>query len=153
MILRRLNETGLRAFRGFIERSFTGGAVEPVPESLLSLEPTSESLSADIDLDPLPSKITAYDLAKYLNAQFGSLSIEEIEGSEGRGDVGFWAAVALNYFDLLTPGFRRGEAKAKTVNRYIPEIDSELAAMRYYRHLIAGPWRLCRNFGEASRPL
>jgi hypothetical protein len=153
LILRQLNEVGIRAFRGFIERSFAGDAVESVPESLLNLEPTSEPLSVDIELDPLSSRVTSFELAKYLHRQLRPLPPEEVEGGDGQGNVGFWAAVSLFYFELLTPGFRRREAKAKTVNRYIPEVDTQFAAVRYYRHLIAGPYRLYRDFGEMSRPL
>lgn len=152
MKLRKLNETGLRAFRRFIEQSYAGGALEAVPDNLLLLSQTSELLTVDIELDPLPGSTTSYDLAVSVDRHLSALPIEEMEGADGRGDPGFWAAVALSYFELLTPGYRSGARKAKVANRYIPET-TNFSGVRYYRHLIAGPWRLYREYRDAARPL
>jgi hypothetical protein len=77
-----------------------------------------------------------------------------LEGSDGFGDPRFWAAVALFYFDLITPGYREGRDKPKADNCYIPESRTTVGAgVRYFRHRMAGPYRLFELHGALSEPL
>jgi hypothetical protein len=154
MILRKLNEDGVRRFREFLKeaREFSDRPVS-VPEILLTLPQTSEEIDDGPELEELPFHFSGYDLARYLHGQFGRLDQSVVEGKDGLGDAGFWAAVALTYFDLLTPGYRSGSGIPKADNCYIPEIGTTMAGVRYFRHRVAGPYRLFRQYGELCQPL
>ena len=86
----------------------------------LNLPTTSEELIPAPELDSAFRPETNYDLAVYLRAQFDSIDSAVIEGADGRGDPGFWAAVTLCYFDLLTPGYPHDQKSVKAANAYIP---------------------------------
>lgn len=151
MKLRKLNEQGLRRFREFLAEARMGGTSCPkVPEILLTLAPTSQEIIGAPELERISHK-NGYDLARYLHTRFAGLDESVIEGADGLGDPGFWAAVALFYFDLLAPGYRTGEEKPKADNCYIPEANIEVG--RYFRHRIAGPYRLYELRRELSEPL
>jgi len=147
-----LNEDGLAAFSDFLRNARNGGAPRPVPEALLTNAMTSSEIPDAPDLELLPAQITRYELAQYLDERFREVDPKLIEGDRGLGDRGFWGAVALRYFELLTPGFRAGKAPFAE-NCYIPETRSSMAGLRFFRHRIAGVVRVYKRFGTDSEPL
>ena len=158
MRLRRLTTEGVASFREFLAEARLGGVRPPVvPTLLLTLAGTSEEISDSPELEALPAGTSGYELARYLNEQFEQLARSDssvIEGVDGFGDPGFWAAVALFYFDLISPGYRSGREKPKADNCYISESATALGAgVRYFRHRMAGPYRLYKLHGRLSEPL
>ncbi len=158
MKLRRLTAEGVANFRGFLADARIGGARPPaVPTMLLTLPGASEEIFGAPELELLPAGTSGYELARYLNSQFEHLARNDssvIEGTDGFGDPGFWAAVALFYFDLISPGNLLGREKPKADNCYISESATAVCAgFRYFRHRMAGPYRLFRLYGAMSEPL
>jgi len=155
MKLRKLNEQGVRRFREFLVEAREQTDRPPsVPELLLSMPLTSEEIVGDPELESFPHQITGFELARYLYERFkmAGLGDSVIEGADGLGDPGFWSAIALKYFDVLTPGYRSGKMKPKADNCYIPEVGTTMAGVRYFRHRIAGAYRLYRQYGAFSEP-
>jgi len=153
MMLRKLSEQGLKTFREFLADA-RGSVLRPpdAPKMLLALATTSEEIAHAPELDPFFHPRTNYELAIHLHAQFVGIDASVVEGSDGRGDPGFWGAVALFYFDLLTPGYPLSQKELKADNCYIPGSVSEIQLGRYFRHRIAGPYRLYKLYGEHSEP-
>ena len=54
-------------------------------------------------------------------------------------DIGLWAWLTLFYFDEICPRGRGSERSPGERARYIPEATN---FRRYYRHLLAGPYRI-----------
>ncbi len=151
MRISKLNAQGLKSFRDFIQEA-RGGAALPVPSTLLTLALTTEELAEPPELENLPNTLTNYQFARYLTERLADQPAHIVEGTSGMGDQGFWAAIALYYFDLLTPGYSSGRAKPRAVNCYIPETESDMAGMRFFRHRVAGPYRLFKLYDELSEP-
>lgn len=151
MKLVKLSPQGLRTFREFLVDA-RNGAVLPVPTTLLSLPFTKQDILGSPDLDDLPPTVTRYQLARYLSDHFVGVDPLVVEGQSGMGDQGFWAALSLRYFDLLAPGYTAGKSKPLAVNCYIPETETQMAGVRFFRHRIAGAYRLFKLYGHFSEP-
>ena len=104
-------------------------------------------------MELLPAATNRFELASYLHGRLSRLDKAVIEGASGAGDPGFWAALSLFYFETLTPGYRENGNRILADNCYIPEVDTMLAGVRYFRHRLAGAHRLFDLHGELSRPL
>ena len=118
MKLRKLNELGLKRFREFLEEARTGGSrAKNAPLILLELPMTSEDIIGAPELKSFTHAVSSFELAGYLHGQFAQLDAAVIEGTDGYGDPGFWAAVSLFYFDLLSPGYREDGHRILTDNR------------------------------------
>lgn len=154
MKLRKLNEQGVKRFREFLEETRAGGSrVKNAPMILLELPLTSEEIIGAPELKPFTHAVSSFELAGYLHGQFSKLDAAVIEGTNGYGDPGFWAAVSLFYFDLLSSGYREDSNRILADNCYIPELGTTFAGVRYFRHRIAGAYRVFRLHGELSEPL
>ena len=152
MRLRKLNEVGLGYFREFLREARENGACPPkVPEYWIESPLTSQEVVGMPELETFPHQISGYELARYLHDQFKGLDPAVIEGAKGLGDPGFWGAVALFYFDLITPGYGAGLEKPKADDCFIPQTD--ITVGRYFRHRVAGPYRLYKLRGKLSEPL
>jgi hypothetical protein len=76
------------------------------------------------------------EAAAYLDPILGSCGVADVEH-----DCGLWAWLALFYFDALCPVRRNNRREPGQIARWIPEVNNYL---RYYRHLLAGPYRIYR---------
>jgi hypothetical protein len=81
------------------------------------------------------------EAAKYLDEQFSTAELTDVER-----DVGLWSWLALFYFDELCPADSSGARRPGERARYIPEAAN---FQRYYRHLLAGPYRIFRAHRRA----
>ena len=72
--------------------------------------------------------------AEYLFNLFKDSGLSDIER-----DRGLWAWLSLFYFDELCPPDARRRRKPGERARWIPETS---VSWRYYRHLLAGPYRI-----------
>ena len=154
MKLRKLNERGLQTFREFLQEARHGAtAVRSVPISLMTWPVTSEEIVGAPELDAPPTLINRFELASYLHEALANVDTAIIEGRDGGGDPGFWAALSLFYFETLTPGYEENGNRILADNCYIPEVESALAGVRYFRHRLAGAYRLFNLYGDLCRPL
>lgn len=73
-------------------------------------------------------------LTSYLHGLFSKADLAEVAT-----DAGLWCWLSLYFFEQLCPRERGGRFKPGARARWIPEIDN---FRRYYRHLLAGPYRI-----------
>ncbi len=76
------------------------------------------------------------EAARYLDSL-----CESVTGCDVEREDGLWAWLALFYFDVLCPADAHGHRKPGARARYVPESSN---FRRYYRHLLAGPYRVFR---------
>ena len=135
--LRKLNEKGLSAFAQWIET----GAEGPVPIALLSDPETSDRLPSAI----YPTRAHFAD-----RLELGYYLVDLLTDTDTRQfsrDIGFWSALALNWFDLLCPANGDGKREPDRLYRYILSANFQT----YYRHLVRSPWQLVRDHGDNAR--
>ena len=147
MKLRLLNDAGLARWRETLEEARAAGQpVRRPPRHLLTDERFSAPASVAVDVPERPLT-TARDAAETLVVILAPLPAAEVDGPAGLGNPGLWGWLALSYFASLCPGGVPG-----ALNRYVPETVGTQAGRRYYRHLLAGPYRLYRQLGAGAGP-
>ena len=58
-------------------------------------------------------------------------------------EIGVWAWLTLYYFDVVCPADANGKRKVGGRERYVPDFAN---FQRYYRHLLYGPFSICRAY-------
>jgi len=134
MRVARLNEKGLTTFAGWLESLKAGGSLK-VPTAMLNDPSCTEPMNVDVNVQPRVFA-SRFDAAEYLHTRFTSAGLNEIER-----DGGLWAWLSLYYFDEVCPLGKGGLRKPGALARHIPELAN---FQRYYRHLLAGPYRIYR---------
>ncbi len=134
MRVARLNASGLATFAGWLESLKMGGAIQ-APTALLTDAQNTESLITEVEAEPREFT-NRFEAAEYLHTQFSVAGLTDVEG-----DRGLWAWLSLFYFDAVCPAGRGGARKPGALARHIPEPGN---FQRYYRHLLAGPYRIYR---------
>jgi len=134
MRIRRFNSAGIDFFRHEIE-AMAEEARRPPPTGLLEDDRFTEVL-------PALGDVTAEILATRMEA---ALRLNQILGDPPPdgvfADTGLWAWLTLFFFDSVCPQDESGGRKRGALARYIPEGTDY---RRYYRHLLAGPYRILR---------
>lgn len=144
--LRLLNKDGLDRFRAWLEEGRAAKTRLRVPDHLLHDDRFSSSATISVELPTQPFN-SCWDAAEQLARLLAPLPVQELEGADGLGNRGLWGWLALFYFSQICP-----DAPGAT-NRYIPETAQTTGgALRHYRHLLAGPFRLHRQLGEIAKP-
>jgi hypothetical protein len=138
MNLRRLNEAGIERFSKFLD-SLTTTSPQPYPVDILDDSAVTELVEPNVDIE-LREFDTRIDAGEYLNAKLGEAGIANVER-----DRGLWAWLAFLYFDQLCPRDKAGQYKPRERARWIPSGDFR----KYYRHLLAGPFRIFRAHRDA----
>jgi len=134
MLVRRLNGEGIRQFEEFLN-SLTSETPAVYPRNMLTDPATSEATDVSIEIEPkrFGNRLEA---AEYLDAKLSDSSLADIEN-----DRSLWAWLALFYFNELCPPDRDGNLKPGNLARWIPDT---VNFRKYYRHLLAGPYRIYR---------
>ncbi|HSH40149.1 MAG TPA: hypothetical protein VK993_15355 [Chthoniobacterales bacterium] len=143
--LRSLNNEGVSRFRAWLEEARAAKKRPKAPDGLLYDDRFSTPISTEVPL-PTARFSSAWAAAEALSPLLATVPAEELESSSGLGNVGIWSSLALFYLDQLSPGVPLAS------HRYIPETEGGEAALRYYRHLLAGPLRLYRQLGKLAAP-
>jgi hypothetical protein len=132
--LRRLNDTGIQRFTEFLA-SLETDVPQGRPVGILTDPATSDALTAVVEVDErtFGSRVEA---ARYFDERFSGAGLKNVER-----DRGLWAWVSLLYFEELCPPGAHGRRKPGALARWIPEVSN---FQRYYRHLLAGPYRIYR---------
>ena len=134
MKLHRFNDEGIKRFGQFLDELSADGALA-VPTDLLTNAVCSVPVppGPEVQARQFASRMEA---ARYLD---GVLS--GVTGCDVERDPGLWAWLSLFYFDQLCPPDGRGHRTPHERARLIPAFDE---AWRYYRHLLAGAYRVYR---------
>jgi hypothetical protein len=128
--IRRLTQDGMNQFDEFLA-SLATDSPYPIPHGLLSDEEASSAFEHDIEaeLKTFPSR---FDCAKYFNEILGDLQRDISR------DAGLWSWLSLYYFEQICPK-KNGKFVPGERARWIPATTEHF---RYYRHLLAGPYRI-----------
>lgn len=131
--LRRLNEKGIERLLEFLHGVKTNPELAP-PSEILDHADTSEDLG-DVEILIQPQLFgSRFAAAKYLHRQLDASGIDGIDQ-----DRGIWAWLSLFYFEELCPPNKKGHRSPGEDARWVPKPGH---AFRYYRHLLAGPYRI-----------
>jgi hypothetical protein len=147
MELRKLTDTGLEQFRGYLRELGQGSTAEP-PVQLISSPEFSQEVRADIRVEHSLFQ-SRLDLARYLDQQF-----EEWPEQPDiiANDVHLWSWMSLFYFDQVCPADDKGRRKPGRDYRHIPEPGYPWG----HRHLLMGAYLVYTVYGwgdELSRLL
>jgi hypothetical protein len=129
-----LNEAGIDRFEQYLAVLRGGGNAEPPTDALTSPE-YSEPLGATIEVEDRDFD-SRLDWARYIDEKLEGKGLKNVER-----DVGLWAWLALFYVKRLLPSKKNGRKKLGEVAMWVPQIRD---FRRYYRHLLAGPYRIFR---------
>jgi len=134
MKLRRFNDEGINRFGQFLDALAADGALA-VPNDLLTDTVCSVPVSPgpEVQAREFASRMEA---ARYLDSV-----LTGVKGCDVERDAGLWAWLSLFYFEQLCPPDGRGHRKPGERARWIPAVDE---ARRFYRHLLAGAYRVYR---------
>jgi hypothetical protein len=132
MKLGRLNQTGINLFSDFLDKLENEPTRTP-PNSLLEDPMTSEPITPAVEVE-LQRFGNRFKAAEYLDGIISKAGLSDIER-----DIGLWTWLTLFYLDEICPRGRGGERSPGARARYIPEVTN---FQRYYRHLLAGPYRI-----------
>jgi hypothetical protein len=139
MFLRRFTPQGVERFRSELELMGDDPSLEPPRWMLASPEFTEEhELAVDVAEEHFGTRA---DAARRLNEILGDPPPPDVFG-----DVGLWAWLTLFYIDSVLPLEKKGGRAVKAIARYIPD---GADYRRYYRHLLAGPYRVFRAHRDA----
>jgi len=138
MKVARLNESGIAKFAGWVETVKVGGAIQ-APLSLLTDPAATEPLGVELDVEAR-TFANRFEAAEYLHTRFTAAGLTDVER-----DRGLWAWLSLFYFDAVCPAGKGGVRKPGALARHVSEPGN---FQRYYRHLLAGPYRIYRAHRE-----
>jgi len=119
--------------------SLTTDTPMPWPDGLLTDADATEAIEPEIEVEDR-SFSNRFEVGQYLNDLLGDSGIDNIEY-----DRGIWAWLALFFFDQLCPADSHGRRRPGERARWIPAIGN---FRKYYRHLLAGPFRIYRAHRE-----
>ena len=131
MKLRRLKEAGIKRMEIYLDILSTETS-SPHHEELLT-DPAFSDAVSDIEIDHKEFR-NKYSIASYLHDLFTKADLTDVIMNKG-----LWCWLSLYYFEQLCPRERGGRYKPGARARWIPEVFN---FQRYYRHLLAGPYRI-----------
>ena len=133
-VLRRFTPDGMVAFAEYLQVLKASGTGDAPTDSLTNLK-HSESVAPRCVL-PTGDFENRWELASALHDAFEEVGLKNVERDER-----LWAWLACHYFDLLCPANGHGKRAPGARPLYILESGNW---QRYYRHLLAGPFRVFR---------
>ena len=134
--LRRFNEAGLHELNDAMDRVDAGEVVDFAP--LVTDVALTEVLVNDPVVAVREFK-NRRDAGAYL---YELLSPHQVRIGDIERDRGLWAWLATAWIDLLAPATPSGTRNLKARARWIPMVHDY---QKYYRHLLAGPYRIYRT--------
>ncbi len=136
MRLRRLNGKGVEEFGAFLDALALDPSKAP-PLEILEDPAKSTNVSTKVEVESIRFA-NRFDAAKYLYETFASAGLADSEL-----DSGVWAWLALFWFDALRPpAGKKAKSWPGERARWIPSESHDWK--KFYRHLLAGPWRVYR---------
>ncbi len=138
MILRRFNEKGIELFWSILE-TFTTDARQELPSNMLYDDQLTELIEPEVEIEEREFS-NRFEAAEYLFNTLSSTGILDIEK-----DRGLWAWLSLLYFEQLCPPDQNGNRRPGERARWIPVVSDY---RRYYRHLLAGLYRIRKAYKD-----
>jgi hypothetical protein len=136
MRLRRLNEKGIEEFGTYLDALAANPMLAP-PVEILEDSGKSENLSTKVEVER-KNFVNRFDAAKYLYDKTVEAGLADTDL-----DRGVWAWLTLFWFDTLRPPAGKKAKKWPGERaRWIPPESHDWK--KFYRHLLAGPWRVYR---------
>ena len=135
MKLRQLNDAGIEDFGTFLDRLKEEPTATAPTEILVDPEKT-ELFAYSVEVEDRPFS-TRFDAAKYLYERFVDAGVSDIDLGKG-----VWAWLTLFWFDRIRPAagkYPRNWPGERA--RWIPALTDR---RKFYRHVLAGPWRAYR---------
>lgn len=139
MKLSRLNQKGIALFAQYLADLRKAPKMPPPVELLIDPESSDEVADCDVPEKHFMSRAEAGSWLQGLFESAGLIGVAK--------DKGLWAWLSLRFFDAVCPADGHGHRKPGETARHIPDVENFL---RYYRHLLAGPWRISRAHREDS---
>ena len=141
--VRALNAKGLEHLADYLE-SLRSGVVREPPLDILRDGGTSEPVDfqATVEHPQFASRLVG---AQYLHEAFSGCSDRAVLAEH----AGLWSWLALFFFDQLCPARPDGTRRPGRDYYYIPGTH----AWHYYRHKLAGPFRIYELHGECGLPI
>jgi len=136
MKLHRLTEKGLEAFNEFLD-SLTTDSPRSFPAHLLTDPEMSVPVEPPVEIETCIFA-NRFEAGRYLYQRLNG--IPNIDR-----DQGLWAWLSAFYFEQLCPRDHSGNRKPGERARWIPAIGDY---RKYYRHLLAGPYRIYKAHCE-----
>lgn len=140
--LGRLTERGLEKFSAFLD-ILKGNPASPPPSRILDEETMVVPVLKDgrpIMVDSKVKFANRLQAAEYLDAVLQGLEKEcDIDA-----DIGLWSWLALLFFDQVCPP--KSDNNMRKVGERSRYILAPSDYTRYYRHLLAGPFRIYRAY-------
>ena len=142
MVVRILNEEGIRRFREYLADLRAGSRRDP-PLEILTDPWCSAKVQGSVGVEQhvFDSRL---DAAKYLIEALRPLGRSTVEQN-----IGLWSWLSLFYFDQVCPVIRNGKQIPGQDYRHILDTDSR----RYYRHLLVGPYTIFDLHHDKARLL
>lgn len=137
-MIRRLTVEGIQAMHDWLDSS--AETATSVPEELLASTRFAEDTSIVGD---------AIDAEFATRLEWGVFAFSLLRSapvSEVSTDSGLWSWLTLRYFDQVCPLRSNGTRQVGQRARYVP-VGTDYRT--YYRHLLAGPWRIVSAHAEA----
>jgi len=138
--LRRLNASGEERFSNHL-RELRSGNELAFPVEIISSDEFSEPIVGGGSIETRQFR-SRFEFAEYLNAEFPKMKLHGINT-----DHGMWAWLAALFFEQLCKRDRRGRCRPGEHARWIP-VNSY---SKYYRHLVAGPYRVFRAYRDTPQ--
>jgi len=131
MKLRKLKDSGIKRLELYLD-SLSTESPQPYPRELLS-DPAFSDAVSDVAVQPNDFS-NKYEIASYLHNLFTRADLPDVTTNKG-----LWCWLSLYYFEQLCPRGLGGKFNPGARARWIPEVHN---FQRYYRHLLAGPYRI-----------
>jgi hypothetical protein len=130
MMLRRFNDSGLKAFGDMLAHCRSHPA-DPMNEDLLETPQFTSELQQAVEVEQRVFK-TRGDAVVYLESVLSAIPDFEVEQ-----DAGLWSWLSLFYFDQVCP-LKAGERKVRNDYHYNFEPRNQ---RHFYRHLLFVGWK------------
>lgn len=134
MRLHRFTDTGVQRFELYLDNLKVDPSAAP-PVDLLTDVDCSLPVAPNVEV-AVREFGSRMDLAKYLDG-----ILTQVTGCDVQRDAGLWAWLTLFFFDQVCPGDGHGRRKVGQRARYVPAFSDY---QKYYRHLLASPYRVFR---------
>lgn len=146
--VRKLNEKGTALFKAYLESLRSGVDSDP-PRAILEQPDTSVALAVSAQVE-LRQFGTRQEAAERLVASLeGKVPKTELDHAPG-----VWNWLSLVYFDQLCPTHGADTRKVGKDYRYIlPPLSDPEHFRHYYRHLLAGAFRIHRQHKNSGKVL
>lgn len=145
MNVRKLTDKGTDLFRDYLGRIRTG-AKEAAPRSLLTDRESSSPMPGNAEVEDRDLRTRA-DAAEYLVKALAKIPQDQVDHNPA-----LWNWLTLFFFDQICPTRADGTRKVAEEARYLlPPITDARHFQRYYRHVLAGSYRIRRQHGSSGK--